>query len=199
MYIKTEGQKHFSRKDAKAQRRAKPNVVSYAESKKSKTVSIKGRGVFLLNARHPGEGRDPARIRKKALGAGYAIPDVIRDRHDEKTPRVYDHETPAADPCWVPPDTGRPCPVLQLPTTEMAVFNQNAEQQRHYHKQATEIYVVVAGAMIIEIDGANHQMRAGDAVIIGPGVIHEIKNQGRKFTSYVIGANCGGPRDKIPA
>ena len=112
--------------------------------------------------------------------------------------RVYDRETPAVNPCWAPPDTGQPCPVLQLPSTEMAVFNQNAAQQRHYHKRATEIYVVVAGAMVIEVDGATHQMETGDAVIIAPGVVHEIKNQGLKFTSYVICTGCGGPGDKIP-
>jgi len=113
--------------------------------------------------------------------------------------QVYDRETLAVDPGWAPPDTGQPCPVLQLPSTEMAVFNQNAAQQRHYHKQATEIYVVAAGAMAIEIDGAARQMQTGDAVIITPGVVHEIKNQGSKFTSYVIGADCGGPGDKFPA
>jgi len=112
--------------------------------------------------------------------------------------RVYDHETPAVDPGWAPPDDGRPCPVLQLPSTEMAVFNQNAAQLRHYHKQATEIYVVVEGTLAIEIDGATHQMETGDAVIIAPGVVHEIKNQGLKFTSYVIYTGCGGLGDKIP-
>jgi mannose-6-phosphate isomerase-like protein (cupin superfamily) len=111
--------------------------------------------------------------------------------------RVYDREVPAVDACWSPPDAGQPCPVLHLPSTEMAVFNENAAQQRHYHQQATEIYVVAAGTMAIEIDGAVHQMQTGDAVIIGPGVAHEIKNQGLKFTSYVIGADCGGPGDKI--
>jgi len=114
--------------------------------------------------------------------------------------QVYDLvETQAADPCWRPPGKEEPCPVLQLAATEMAVFNQDADQQRHYHKQATEIYVVVEGAMAIEVDGATHQMQVGDAVIIGPGVVHEIKKQGPKFTSYVIGANCGGPGDKFPA
>ncbi len=113
---------------------------------------------------------------------------------------VYDHvEKQATDSRWAPPGPGQPCPVLQLPTTEMAVFNQNAGQQRHCHKQATEIYVVVEGTMAIEIDGATQQMQTGDAVIIGPGVVHEVKNQGLKFTSYVIGANCGGPWDKITA
>lgn len=111
-------------------------------------------------------------------------------------PRV---ETQATDPCWAPPDGGRPCPVLQLAGAEIAVFNQNARQTRHYHKLATEIYVVIEGAMAIEIDGEIHRMQPGDAAIIAPGVPHEIKKEGLKFTSYVIGAHCGGPDDKYPA
>ena len=114
--------------------------------------------------------------------------------------QVYDRvETEATEPCWLPPAAGEPCPVLKLPATEMAVFNQNARQERHYHNLATEIYVVVDGAMAIEIDGDLHRMQPGDAVIIAPGVPHEIKKQGLKFTSYVIGAHCGGPDDKYPA
>jgi len=108
-------------------------------------------------------------------------------------------ETEATDPCWAPPDADRPCPVLSLPAAEMAVFNQNARQERHYHKLATEIYVVIEGAMAIEVDGKIHRMQPGDAAIIAPGVPHEIKKQGLKFTSYVIEAHCGGPDDKYPA
>ena len=114
--------------------------------------------------------------------------------------RVYDQaEKPAQATCWSPPAAGQVSPVLQLPDTEMAVFNQNADQQRHYHNQATEIYVVVEGSMALEVNGSNHLMQAGDTFIVGPRIVHEVKNQGLKFTSYVISANCGGPGDKIPA
>jgi len=41
-------------------------------------------GVFSLNARHPGESRDPDHEKEKHLDAGYVIPDAIRDRHDDK-------------------------------------------------------------------------------------------------------------------
>jgi len=43
-----------------------------------------GIGVFLLDARHPGEGRDPVHAVETPLDAGCAIPDTIRDRHDHK-------------------------------------------------------------------------------------------------------------------
>ena len=114
--------------------------------------------------------------------------------------QIYDRiETPAGNPGWEPPDNGSPCPVLPLPAAEVAVFNQGAAQQRHYHKQASEIYVVVEGTMAIEIDETTHSLKAGDSVIVAPGVPHEVKKQGLKFICYVIGANCGGPGDKYPA
>jgi len=115
--------------------------------------------------------------------------------------RIYDPaETPASDSLWEPPrETRQPCPVLELGGTEIAVFNEHADQQRHFHKQATEIYLVVAGDMVVEIDGTDHHLKTGDAVIISPGAPHAIKKQGLKFTSYVISANCGGPEDKFPA
>ena len=115
--------------------------------------------------------------------------------------QVYNHaEVPARDSGWEPPsDMRQPCPVLELPETEMAVFNEGADQQRHYHKRATEIYVVASGSMAVEVDGTIHHLKTGDAVIIGPGVPHEIKKEGLKFTSYVISSGCGGPGDKFPA
>lgn len=115
--------------------------------------------------------------------------------------QVYNHvEVLARDSNWEPPhDNRQPCPVLELPGTEVAVFNEIADQQRHFHKQATEIYVVVSGSMAVEVDGATHHLQSGDAVIIGPGRPHKIKNQGLKFTSYVISSNSGGPADKFPA
>jgi len=115
--------------------------------------------------------------------------------------QVYSHgEVPASNPCWEPPrDNRKPCPVLELPGTEIAVFNEIADQQRHFHKQATEIYVVASGSMTVEVDGAIHHLQSGDAVIIGPGRPHEIKKQGLKFTSYAISSNSGGSTDKFPA
>ena len=108
-------------------------------------------------------------------------------------------EIPVRDSEWQPPAADQPCPVLTLPATEMAVFNEHARQERHYHLRATEIYVVMAGTMDIEIEGTTHRLAAGDSAIVVPGAAHEVKKQGLKFTSYVISADCGGPGDKYPA
>ncbi len=99
---------------------------------------------------------------------------------------------------WAPPKAGERAPVLQMHAVEMAVFNQNADQQRHYHRQGTEIYVVVEGEMAIDVGSACHHLKPGGTVIIPPGVVHAVKKKGLKFIAYVINANCGGPGDKFP-
>ncbi len=37
-----------------------------------------------IKARHPGESQDPVHAKETSLDAGYVIPDLIRDRHDDK-------------------------------------------------------------------------------------------------------------------
>ena len=50
--------------------------------------------------------------------------------------------------------------------------------QRHYHRETEEIYVVLAGAGDIEIDGNRAPVGPGDAVLIPPGAWHQIRAEG---------------------
>jgi quercetin dioxygenase-like cupin family protein len=44
--------------------------------------------------------------------------------------------------------------------------------QVHYHKQLTEIYVILEGDGQLELDGVLHPVRPGMAVLIRPGTRH---------------------------
>ncbi len=46
--------------------------------------------------------------------------------------------------------------------------------QRHYHARAEEIYLVTAGAGVLEVDGESRDVTVGDAVVIPPGARHEL-------------------------
>jgi mannose-6-phosphate isomerase-like protein (cupin superfamily) len=100
---------------------------------------------------------------------------------------------------WNPPKFGNKCEVQFIPNTEISFFNQWASQDRHYHKKGTEIYSVVEGEMLIEVEEVNHQLHEGDMIIINPGRIHEvIKLPGRsEFLCQVIAVNFGGASDKF--
>jgi quercetin dioxygenase-like cupin family protein len=46
--------------------------------------------------------------------------------------------------------------------------------QRHYHAASEEIYLILDGAGVLEVDGETREVGAGDAVLIPPGAWHEL-------------------------
>lgn len=46
--------------------------------------------------------------------------------------------------------------------------------QRHFHAEAEEIYLMVEGGGLLEVDGETREVGPGDAILIPPGAWHEI-------------------------
>jgi quercetin dioxygenase-like cupin family protein len=46
--------------------------------------------------------------------------------------------------------------------------------QRHFHARTEEIYLLTAGAGVLEVDGESREVVPGDAVLIPPGAWHEL-------------------------
>ena len=46
--------------------------------------------------------------------------------------------------------------------------------QRHYPKLSEEFYFILEGSGVMEIDGEEREVTAGDAVLIPPGAWHQI-------------------------
>ena len=49
-----------------------------------------------------------------------------------------------------------------------------ATTQRHYHRRAEEIYLIVAGSATVEVDGDQAAVEPGDAILIPAGAWHEL-------------------------
>jgi mannose-6-phosphate isomerase-like protein (cupin superfamily) len=49
---------------------------------------------------------------------------------------------------------------------------------RHYHREAEEIYYVVEGSGELELDGERRRVTVGDAALIPPGAWHQIRADG---------------------
>ncbi|MBX3437538.1 MAG: cupin domain-containing protein [Planctomycetaceae bacterium] len=49
----------------------------------------------------------------------------------------------------------------------------------HYHLRSTELYYVLEGQGTVQLDGADHSVRAGSIVHIPPGVIHGARGRMR--------------------
>ncbi|MGB1873942.1 MAG: cupin domain-containing protein [Akkermansiaceae bacterium] len=49
-----------------------------------------------------------------------------------------------------------------------------AATERHYHKLSEEIYFMLDGEGVMEIDGHQREVGPGDAILIPPGAWHQI-------------------------
>lgn len=121
-----------------------------------------------------------------ARGARKIVVTDIDTSKEEEVPNIE----------WVPPHTGEKAHVEVMPDTELAFFNQLASQERHYHKIATEIYMVVEGTMVIEVAGKEYVLSSGDTIIVNNNTIHKVKPERSEFICRVISINCGGVSDK---
>ena len=120
---------------------------------------------------------------------------ALNTRGDRKilVTEIYSRKEIAAEvDIWRP---ATPCPVMLMKDTELAVFTQVAKQTRHRHKRGTEIYVLLEGSMLIDVEGTEYTMKQGDMIIVPPGAFHEVQREG-KFLCRVITVNCGGPKDR---
>ncbi len=78
---------------------------------------------------------------------------------------------------------------------EISTFNHLTKQDRHYHKEATEIYTVLDGQMSIWVEDDIIALDQGDEIIILPGTWHQVLG-GDKFLARVHTINCRGEGDK---
>src|SRR5215216_232600 len=105
-------------------------------------------------------------------------------------------EKMASEISWSAPAALDKTAVLVMKDSEVAVFNHRASQDRHYHKIGTEIYIVLEGRMIIEVEGTDYTLAAGDMIVVNPSAAHEVKPEEAEFICRVVTVNCGGASDK---
>lgn len=123
---------------------------------------------------------------------------ALRSRGDRKilVTEIYpDKEEAASESHWCHQTGTGKCPVLLTRDTESAVFTQVAKQTRHCHKVGTEIYVLLEGRMVIEVEGADYTLSPGDTIAVLPGAYHQIRREG-EFLCRVFTVNCGGASDR---
>ena len=147
-------------------------------------------------AGQPGEGPPALLLSLAAMRADNKIKNEGVGQRKHAVTEVYDSEEYAKEVVWRAPTIGEKAKVLEFPDLEVATFSETAAQDRHYHKNGTEMYSVLEGTMQIEVKGEVYQLEAGDMIVISPGSIHEVRTKGHKFVARVVIANCGGKGDK---
>jgi mannose-6-phosphate isomerase-like protein (cupin superfamily) len=69
------------------------------------------------------------------------------------------------------------------------------EFARHYHEDMQEIFILVEGEAEITVAAETATLRRGDAVVIDPREIHQMRNAGRDAVEYLaigITSQTGG-------
>lgn len=137
-------------------------------------------------------------VTKTALKCDPALSPGARGARKILVTQLYSStEEEAGTLTWQSPAAGSKCPVQVMADTEVAVFNQFASQERHCHRSATEMYMVLEGKMTIEFSDGEYLLREGDMIIVNPGTTHEVKRQTEPFLCRVVTVNCGGQADKF--
>jgi mannose-6-phosphate isomerase-like protein (cupin superfamily) len=67
----------------------------------------------------------------------------------------------------------------------------------HYHEDMQEVFIMVAGAARLVIDGAEVVLAPGDAVRIDPGEVHEMFNDTNEPAEYLAIGVANGDGDTV--
>jgi len=59
-----------------------------------------------------------------------------------------------------------------------ATLSPGQKTERHFHPRAEEIYFVLRGRALMEVDGQTRELKEGDAVAIPSGAKHHVENIG---------------------
>jgi mannose-6-phosphate isomerase-like protein (cupin superfamily) len=114
--------------------------------------------------------------------------------------RIREHrERPIEDPEWAPePDGAGRTPVLETGAggLEVATCTERAAQDRHMHRESTEIYTVLEGRLAIYLnDEGPLELGEGDEAVILPETVHQVAPLGPVLVR-VHAVDSGGESDK---
>ena len=56
----------------------------------------------------------------------------------------------------------------------------------HSHATSVEVYVVRRGVCELIVNGARHEMRPGDIILMEPGDVHELTNRGAEAFELLV-------------
>jgi len=68
----------------------------------------------------------------------------------------------------------------------ISTYQPMAYVERHVHKVQEQVYHVLDGEGLMEIDGANTLVRKGDVIFIPPGCHHAIQNSGLGDLTFIV-------------
>ena len=74
-----------------------------------------------------------------------------------------------------------------------------AEEIRHRHTRARQFFYVLAGTLVLELEGASHVLEAGTGLEVAPGVAHQAMNQSAEPVDFLVVSQPPSHGDRIVA
>jgi mannose-6-phosphate isomerase-like protein (cupin superfamily) len=59
-------------------------------------------------------------------------------------------------------------------------------EQRHFHHKARQVFYILDGSAVMELDGALHELHSGDSIVIEPGIPHQFMNQSDRDVKFLV-------------
>lgn len=107
---------------------------------------------------------------------------VIRQIAEEPWQQFPGHHGSALSKALVAPDTTG----SRLIDYRISTYQPMAYVERHVHKVQEQVYHVLEGEGLMEIDGTTRVVRKGDVVFIAPGSWHSIQNSGLGDLTFIV-------------
>ena len=74
-----------------------------------------------------------------------------------------------------------------------------ASEVRHRHSRARQFFFVLSGRLTIELEGARHELRAGEGLEVPPGLAHQAANESGDDTSFIVVSQPPSHGDRLAA
>lgn len=59
-------------------------------------------------------------------------------------------------------------------------------EERHLHKVAIQVFYVLTGELVLEVDGGRAHLNAGDSLKVLPGAAHNVINEGPSQARFLV-------------
>ena len=70
---------------------------------------------------------------------------------------------------------------------------------RHLHKTARQFFLILRGAAVIEADGREHELSAGEGLEVAPGAAHQMFNRSDADVEFLVVSQPPSHGDREPA
>ncbi|HEU4630651.1 MAG TPA: cupin domain-containing protein [Gemmatimonadaceae bacterium] len=88
-------------------------------------------------------------------------------------------------------------------TGELSVIQERmppgAEEVRHSHTRARQFFYVLAGRLVLELEGTSHELTAGTGLEVPPGAAHQARNRSAEPVEFLVVSQPPSHGDRVVA